>query len=64
MRTAMPGGQKRVWRVCAPQRRRREKIARYFTHTQDNPMDAEQINQIGNTLIDLSERTQELRGYL
>ena len=27
-------------------------------------MDAEHINQIGNTLIDLSERTQELRGYL
>ena len=34
------------------------------TNTQDNPMDAEHINQIGNTLIDLSERTQELRGYL
>ena len=27
-------------------------------------MDAEHINQIGNTLIDLSERTQELQGYL
>ena len=27
-------------------------------------MDAEHINQIGNTLIDLSERTQVLRGYL
>ena len=34
------------------------------TRTQDNTMDAEHINQIGNTLIDLSERTQELRGYL
>ena len=34
------------------------------TRTQDNPMDAEHINQIGNTLIELSERTQELRGYL
>ena len=33
-------------------------------HPQDNTMDAEHINQIGNTLIDLSERTQELRGYL
>ncbi len=33
-------------------------------NTQDNTMDAEHINQIGNTLIDLTERTQELRGYL
>ncbi len=33
-------------------------------YPQDNTMDAEHINQIGNTLIDLSERTQELRGYL
>ncbi len=33
-------------------------------NTQDSTMDAEHINQIGNTLIDLSERTQELRGYL
>lgn len=31
---------------------------------QDHTMDAEHINQIGNTLIELSERTQELRGYL
>ncbi|MBP8092048.1 MAG: hypothetical protein KAY08_04390 [Giesbergeria sp.] len=36
-----------------------------YTHTErEPPMDAEHINQIGNTLIDLSERTQELRGYL
>ena len=33
-------------------------------NTQDSTMDAEHINLIGNTLIDLTERTQELRGYL
>jgi len=27
-------------------------------------MEAEQINQIGNRLTDLTARTQELRGYL
>jgi len=27
-------------------------------------MEAEHINQIGNTLEDLTERTQELRRYL
>jgi len=27
-------------------------------------MEAERINQIGNTLIDLSARTVDLRGYL
>jgi hypothetical protein len=32
--------------------------------TQDTTMDAEQINHIGNTLTDLAQRTQELRGYL
>jgi hypothetical protein len=32
--------------------------------TQDKTMDAERINLIGNTLSDLSVRTQELRRYL
>ena len=31
---------------------------------EDAPMEAERINQIGNTLQDLSERTQDLRRYL
>ncbi|EER59479.1 hypothetical protein AcdelDRAFT_2945 [Acidovorax delafieldii 2AN] len=33
-------------------------------NTQDTTMDAEHINLIGNTLSDLSVRTQELRRYL
>jgi hypothetical protein len=33
-------------------------------HRQDTPMDAEQINQIGATLADLSARTVDLRRYL
>ena len=44
-----------------------EKIACYFfaEHTQDGlTMEAEHINQIGNTLEDLTERTRELRRYL
>jgi hypothetical protein len=32
--------------------------------TQDNTMDAERINLIGNTLSDLAGRTQVLRRYL
>jgi hypothetical protein len=28
------------------------------------PMDTEEINAIGTLLADLSERTQQLRGYL
>jgi hypothetical protein len=32
--------------------------------TQDKTMDAERINLIGNTLSDLTVRTQELRRYL
>ncbi len=32
--------------------------------TQDTIMEAERINLIGNTLEDLSERTQDLRRYL
>jgi hypothetical protein len=31
---------------------------------QDTLMDAEHINQIGSTLADLSDRTEQLRGYL
>ncbi len=31
---------------------------------QDFPMDAEHINIIGNQLADLSNRVNELRGYL
>jgi hypothetical protein len=30
----------------------------------ERPMDIERINAIGNTLADLSERTNALRGYL
>ncbi len=33
-------------------------------NTQDKIMDAERINSIGNTLSDLTVRTQELRRYL
>ena len=33
-------------------------------NTQDEIMDAERINSIGNTLSDLTVRTQELRRYL
>ncbi|KWT92104.1 hypothetical protein APY03_3018 [Variovorax sp. WDL1] len=36
----------------------------YPEHRQDYPMDAEQINQIGATLADLSARTADLRRYL
>jgi hypothetical protein len=28
------------------------------------PMDTEQINAVGSLLADLSDRTQQLRGYL
>jgi hypothetical protein len=31
---------------------------------QNHPMDTEEINAIGTLLADLSERTQQLRGYL
>ena len=41
-----------------------EKIVRFPSHSQDHPMDAEQINQIGATLADLSARTVDLRRYL
>jgi hypothetical protein len=34
------------------------------TPRQDFPMDAEHINIIGNQLADLSNRVNELRGYL
>ncbi len=34
-----------------------------FNH-QDKTMEVERINLIGTQLSDLSERTQELRGYL
>jgi hypothetical protein len=38
---------------------------RKYRNSQDFPiMDAEHINQIGSTLADLANRTQELRGYL
>ncbi|MDP9900060.1 hypothetical protein J2W36_002311 [Variovorax ginsengisoli] len=40
------------------------KLAFFPEHSQDTPMDAEQINQIGALLADLSARTLELRGYL
>ena len=45
---------------------RHEKIAGYHQrNTQDTrTMEAEHINQIGNTLEDLSARTAELRRYL
>jgi hypothetical protein len=29
-----------------------------------NPMDVEHINAIGNSLVDLTKRTVDLRGYL
>jgi len=41
-----------------------EKITSYSQNTQDKTMDAERINLIGNTLFDLTVRTQELRRYL
>jgi hypothetical protein len=36
----------------------------FSKHRQDTHMDAEQINQIGATLADLSQRTVDLRRYL
>jgi hypothetical protein len=32
--------------------------------TEGSPMDIERINAIGAALVDLSERTEALRGYL
>ena len=44
----------------------REKMPGCFdiSPTRTSTMDAVHINQIGTQLEDLSERTQELRGYL
>lgn len=39
-------------------------VTLYRTHLPDTTMDAERINLIGNTLSDLTVRTQELRRYL
>ena len=41
-----------------------EKIAGYLEHSGLHTMEAERINQIGNTLQDLAARTAELRRYL
>ena len=37
---------------------------RHRSTTADPIMDIERINAIGNSIADLSERTQALRGYL
>jgi len=41
-----------------------EKMGGFSPYRQDTLMDAEQINQIGATLADLSQRTVDLRRYL
>ena len=41
-----------------------EKIAGSPERPQDNPMEAEHINQIGANSRDLSARTEDLRRYL
>ncbi len=38
--------------------------SRFASATPDPTMDTEQINAIGTLLADLSDRTQQLRGYL
>jgi hypothetical protein len=35
-----------------------------FARLPDTPMDIERINAIGALLADLSQRTEQLRGYL
>jgi hypothetical protein len=54
--------------ACAHQRSAhgaRSALSPSTEHTyQDTTMDAERINLIGNTLSDLTVRTQELRRYL
>lgn len=47
-----------------PRRGHDHTFCRSTRNEQDITMDAEHINQIGNTLQDLSERTQDLRRYL
>jgi hypothetical protein len=41
-----------------------EKITGYLQNTQDNTMEAERINLIGNSLEDLAARAADLRRYL
>jgi hypothetical protein len=41
----------------------REKISG-SQETEENDMDVEHINAIGNSLADLTKRTVDLRGYL
>ena len=36
----------------------------FRTIRQDNPMEAEQLNQLEDALKDLAQRAKELRGYL
>jgi hypothetical protein len=45
-------------------RSRAAKKAHKHATSQDTLMDAERINLIGNTLQDLHQRVDELRGYL
>ena len=51
----------RAWRLRAS---RPVHAASHSNSLQDPFMDTEQINLIGTTLCDLTERTQELRRYL
>jgi hypothetical protein len=44
--------------------KRHAKIRRLPTDRKTPPMDVEHINAIGTALADLTQRTQDLRGYL
>ena len=47
-----------------PARGLREKIAPFPSEPKALAMDVEHINAIGNSLADLTQRTESLRGYL
>ncbi len=47
-----------------PERAAHEKIAPFPPRPESAPMDVEHINAIGNSLADLTQRTESLRGYL
>ena len=47
-----------------PERAAHEKIAPFPPDLKALAMDVEHINAIGNSLTDLTQRTESLRGYL
>jgi hypothetical protein len=52
----------RAW--CPPRRHRPPGRGEHMAPCQNARMDTEEINAIGTLLADLSQRTQQLRGYL